>query len=293
MVRERRSSFPLLVGFRSHDRCHVSFQFVKDFVMASFIFNTASRTSSRIAAIGFRMYRARLQVRHSSGRCRFAHQQRHLCGVFGSSVHRCVPSQVASVSTPQVALHFRFPPSVFGCTGHVCKLAVRPDVAASISSNITFPACFGHLCIRAPQVKPFRFHTASQSSFRIAAIGVRMHMARLEARHSSGRCRFDQQQYHFCGVFLIIGASVRPKSSRSRFNTASHSSFRIAAIGFWMHAAGLQSRHSSRRCRFDQQQHHFCGVFRSSVPSQVAPVSTPPFALHSGLLQSVFGCTGV
>jgi len=60
--------------------------------------------------------------------------------------------------------------------------------------------------------------------------------------------------------FLITGSSVRPKSSRSRFNTASQSSFRIAAIGVWMHGARLQARRLSGRCRFDQQQHRLCGV---------------------------------
>jgi len=38
------------------------------------------------------------------------------------------------------------------------------------------------------------------SYYKLAAIGVRMHWARLQARRSSGRCRFDQQQHHFCGV---------------------------------------------------------------------------------------------
>ena len=40
---------------------------------------------------------------------------------------------------------------------HVCKLAIRPDVAASISSNITFAACFDHRCIFASQVKSLPF----------------------------------------------------------------------------------------------------------------------------------------
>jgi len=123
---------------------------------------------------------------------------------------------------------------VFGCTGHVGKDAICPYVAAS-----------------------------------------------------------HQQQHHFCGVFE---SSVRPKSSRSRFDTANPSSFRIAAIDVRMLGARLQARRSSGRCRFDQQQHHFCGVFGSSVhlcvPSQVAPVSTPQGALHSGLLPSVFWMHG-
>jgi len=50
---------------------------------------------------------------------------------------------------------------------------------------------------------------------------------------------------------LIIGASVRPKSSRSRFNTASQSSFWIAATVLWMLGARLQARRSFGRCRFD------------------------------------------
>jgi len=59
-------------------------------------------------------------------------------------VHPCAPSQVVPVSTLQVILHSGLPPSVFGCTRQVCNLAIRPDVAGSISSNITFAACFGH-----------------------------------------------------------------------------------------------------------------------------------------------------
>jgi len=100
------------------------------------------------------MHGARLQARRSSGRRRFEQQQHHFGGVFGSSVHRCVPSQVAPVSTLQVSLHSGLLPSVFGCMGHVCKLAVRPDVAASVSSNITFAAC---LVIGAYQVKSLPF----------------------------------------------------------------------------------------------------------------------------------------
>jgi len=71
--------------------------------------------------------------------------------------HLCVASQVAPVSTPQVALHSGLLPSVFGCTGHVCKLAIRPAVAASISSNIMYAACFDHLSIGASQVELFLF----------------------------------------------------------------------------------------------------------------------------------------
>jgi len=41
--------------------------------------------------------------------------------------------------------------------GHVFKLAVRPDVAASISSNITFAACLNHRCIFGYQVKSLPF----------------------------------------------------------------------------------------------------------------------------------------
>jgi len=79
------------------------------------------------------------------------------CGVFWSSVHPCVPSQVAPVSTRQVSLLSELLPSVVGYMGPVCKLAVRPDVAASISSNITFAACFGHRCIFSSQVKSLLF----------------------------------------------------------------------------------------------------------------------------------------
>jgi len=60
---------------------------------------------------------------------------------------------------------------------------------------------------------------------------------------------------------LIIGASLRPKSSRSCFNTASSSSFRIAAIGVRMHGARLQARRSTGRRRFKQRQQNLCGVF--------------------------------
>jgi len=63
----------------------------------------------------------------------------------------------ASISTRQVSLHSGLLPSVFGCTGHVCKFAVLPDVAVSISSNITFAACFDHRCIFASQVKSLPF----------------------------------------------------------------------------------------------------------------------------------------
>jgi len=126
-------------------------------------------------------------------------------------MHRCTPNQVVPVSTRQVALHSGLLLSVFGCTGHVGKLAVRPDVAASISSNVTF------------------------------------------------------------GRVLIIGASLRPESSRSRFDTASQSSFRIAAIGVRIHEAGLQARCSSGRRRFDQQQHRLCASVLRCVPSQIAP----------------------
>jgi len=72
-------------------------------------------------------------------------------------VHRCVPSQVAPVSTRQVSLHSGLLPSMFRCTRQVCKVAVRPDVAASISSNITFAECFDRRCIGASQVKLLPF----------------------------------------------------------------------------------------------------------------------------------------
>ena len=115
--------------------------------------------------------------------------------------HRCVPSQVAPVSTPQVALHSGLLPSVFECMRHVCKLAVCQDVSASISSNITFAACLIIGASLRPKSSRSGFNTASRTSFWIAAISVRMHEACLQARHSSGRCCFDQQQHHFCGVF--------------------------------------------------------------------------------------------
>jgi len=59
----------------------------------------------------------------------------------------------ALFSTPHVALHSGLLPSVFGCMGHVCKLALRPDVVVSVSSNIIFVACFDDRCVPS-QVAP-------------------------------------------------------------------------------------------------------------------------------------------
>jgi len=70
-----------------------------------------------------------------------------------SRLWSCQASHVAS----QVSLHSGLLPLVFGYTGHVCKLAIRPDVAASISSNITFAACLDHRFIFASQVKSLPF----------------------------------------------------------------------------------------------------------------------------------------
>ena len=202
----------------------------------------------------------------------------------------------ASFSTLQVALHPGLLPSVFGCTGHVFKFAIRPDVAASLTSNVTFAACLDHRCIDASQVKSLPFqHRKSHFIF--------------DFRHRCSDAPDTSASWPYVRTLplrsaatsplrrvLIIGASLRPKSSRSRFNTASRTSFRLAAIGVRMHGARLQARRSSGRFRFDQQQHHLCGLFWSSVhpcvPSQVAPVSTPQVSLHSGLLPPVFGCMG-
>jgi len=66
------------------------------------------------------------------------------CGVLSSSVR---PKSSRFRFNTASRTSFRIAAIGFGCMGHVCKLAVRPDVAASISSNITFAACFGHRCV--------------------------------------------------------------------------------------------------------------------------------------------------
>jgi len=166
-----------------------------------------------------------------------------------------------SISTPQVSLHSGWLPSVFGCLGHVCKLAVRPDVDASISSNITFAACFGHRCIRASQAKSLPFQHGKSFFIRDGC-----HRCS-DAWGTSASSPFDRTLPLRSSAtsplrrVLVIGALVRPKLSGSRFNAANQSSFGIAAIGVRMRGARLQARHLSGRCRFDQQQHHFCGAF--------------------------------
>jgi len=48
---------------------------------------------------------------------------------------------------------------VFGRTGYVGKLAIRPDVAASISSDITLAACFDHRSeVKSLLLQPRKLH---------------------------------------------------------------------------------------------------------------------------------------
>jgi len=120
----------------------------------------------------------------------------------------------ASFSTLQVALHPGLLPSVFGCTGHVFKFAIRPDVAASLTSNVTFAACLDHRCIDASQVKSLPFqHRKSHFIF--------------DFRHRCSDAPDTSASWPYVRTLplrsaatspfrrvLVICASVRPKSSR-------------------------------------------------------------------------------
>jgi len=121
--------------------------------------------------------------------------------------------------------------------GHDCKLAVRRDVAASISSNITFAACFDHRCIRASQVKSLPFQHGKSVFVTDCCHRCSDALGMTASWPFAGTLPLRSEATTPLRRVLIIVASVRPKSSRSRFNTASQSSFRIAAIGVRMHGA--------------------------------------------------------
>ena len=248
-------------------------------------FNTASRTSFRIAAIGFACtgHVCKLAVRQDVS----ASQQHHLCGVFGSSVHLCVPSQVASVSTLQVALHSGLMPSIFGCTGHDYKLVIRPDVAVSISSNSTFAACLDHRCVPSQcEVAPVSTpQVALHSGLLLSVLGCTGHVCKLAVRPefaasiSSNITVAAWLDHRFIGASQVKSLPFQHRKAHFILDCCRRCSDarETSASSSFVRTLPLRSTATSP-------------LRRVLVPSQVARVSTPQVALHSGLLLSVFHC---
>ena len=260
-------------------------------VLSSFTCSTASQSSFRTASVAVRMHEAGLQSRRSSGRCRFDQQQHRLCCVFGSSVRRCVSSQVAPVSTPQVSLHSGLLPPVFRYMGHVFKIAVRPDVAASISSNTTFAACFGHPCVPI-QVAPVSIPQVNLHSGLLPPVfGCLGHVCRLAIRPDVAASISSNITFAAClgsSVNRCVPSQVAPVSIPqvnlhfgllpSVFHCIEH----VCKLAILPDVAASISSNINFAACFD----HRC------VPSPVAPDSSSQVNLHSGLLPSVFGCVG-
>ena len=207
--------------------------------------------------------------------------------------HRCIPSQFAPVSTRQVSLHSGLLPPVVGYMRHVCKFAIRPDVAFSISSNITFAACFDHLCNRCvpSQVASVSTRQVSLLSGLLPpVVGYMGHVCKLAVRPDvafsiSSNITFAACFDHPCN--RCVPSQVAPVSTRQ---VSLLSGLLPSVFGCTGHVCKLAvlpdvAASISSNITFAACFGHRC------VPSHVDPVPTRQVALHFGLLPSVFGCT--